>query len=203
MEFIHQLMDSSIFSWVILPILIFISRIFDVSIGTIRIIFVSRGKKYLAPVLGFFEISIWLLAISQIMQNLDNAICFIAYAGGFAMGNFVGIMIEEKLAMGTLIIRIFLVNDETHMKERLYDAGFGVTSIDARGINGDVKIIYTVIKRKNLDKAIKIIEECQSNAFYSIEDVKSVNQGIFSSEKKSAFYPLQSVKGKHFFRHGK
>jgi uncharacterized protein YebE (UPF0316 family) len=85
MEFIHQLMDSSIFSWVILPILIFISRIFDVSIGTIRIIFVSRGKKYLAPVLGFFEISIWLLAISQIMQNLDNAICFIAYAGGFAM----------------------------------------------------------------------------------------------------------------------
>jgi uncharacterized protein YebE (UPF0316 family) len=93
-------------------------------------------------------------------------------------------MIEEKLAMGTLIIRIFLVNDETHMKERLYDAGFGVTSIDARGINGDFKIIYTVIKRKNLDKAIKIIEECQSNAFYSIEDVKSVNQGIFSSEKK-------------------
>jgi len=183
--------------------LIFISRICDVSVGTLRIIVVSRGKKLLAPILGFFEVSIWLLAISQIMQNLDNVVCFAAYAGGFAMGNYIGILIEEKLAMGTLIVRIFLVDDETNMKERLYKAGFGVTSIDARGMNGNVKIIYSIIKRKSLNKAIKIIEECQSNAFYSVEDAKSVKQGIFPIENRPVFYPFQAIRERHYAKHGK
>ncbi|MBN7772287.1 DUF2179 domain-containing protein [Clostridium aminobutyricum] len=185
--FFQQLLDSWVFSWIILPILIFMCRIFDVSIGTIRIIFVSRGKKKLAPLLGFFEVSIWLIAISQIMQHLDNIACFFAYAGGYAMGNFIGIFIEDKLAMGTLIIRIFLISDENEMKARLYKAGFGVTSIDAHGMNGAVKIVYTVIKRKDLSKAVSIIEECDPKAFYSIEDAKSVNQGIFPKTGKSGF----------------
>jgi uncharacterized protein YebE (UPF0316 family) len=132
------------------------------------------------------------------MQILTTRVLY-AYAGG-THGKFVGILIEEKLAMGTLIIRIFLVNDETGMKERLYNAGFGVTSIDAHGMNGEVKIIYTVIKRKNLDKAVKIIEECHSKAFYSIEDVKSVKQGIFSPEEKTLFYPFRLLK-KHYIKH--
>lgn len=183
MASLQQFLDSSIFMWVILPLLIFLSRVVDVSLGTIRIIFISRGKKLLAPILGFFEVSVWLIAMSQIMQNVDNAVCFLAYAGGYAMGNFVGILIEEKLALGTLIVRIFLVNDNTGMKERLYNAGFGVTSIDGQGMNGKVKILYTVIKRKDVDTAVAIIEECQSNAFYSIEDAKAVKQGIFPSQE--------------------
>ena len=203
MEFIQQILNSSIFSWVVLPILIFMARICDVSLGTLRIIFISRGKKLLASLLGFFEVSIWLLAISQIMQNLDNFICFLAYAGGYAMGNYVGILLEEKLAIGTLIVRIFLIDNETSMKKELSEAGFGVTCIDAHGMNGDVKIIYTVIKRKSLDKAIKIIEKCQSNAFYSIEDAKSVKQGIFPSEKRPIFYPFQAIREKHYTKHGR
>ena len=91
---------SEIFTFIILPILIFIARVCDVSIGTMRIIFISRGAKILAPLLGFFEILIWLVAIGKVMQNLDNIACYVAYAGGFATGNFVGIRIEEKLAMG-------------------------------------------------------------------------------------------------------
>ena len=155
MDFIHQIMSNSAFAWVILPILIFMSRICDVSIGTIRIIYVSRGKKFLAPLLGFFEVSIWLVAISQIMQNLNNIACFIAYAGGFAMGNFIGILIEEKLAVGTLIIRIILANEDTCIKDSLHKAGFGLTSIDAHGKNGDVKILFSVIKRKISTKSLK------------------------------------------------
>lgn len=178
--------DSPVFSWVILPLLIFISRIFDVSLGTIRIIFVSRSKKFLAPLLGFFEVLIWLMAISQIMKNLNNFTCYVAYAGGFAMGNFIGIMLEEKLAIGTLIIRVFLINDECRLKERLYEAGFGVTTLDGQGMNGEVKLIYTVIKRKDLEKAVQIIKSCDSNAFYSIEDARAVKQGIFPQSKKRA-----------------
>ena len=200
MDLVNQIMDSSVFTWLVLPILIFVARICDVTIGTIRIIFVSRGKKLLSPILGFFEVSIWLLAMGQIMQNIDNAVCFIAYAGGFATGNFVGIFIEEKLAMGTLIIRIFLPKDECGMKDRLYEAGFGVTQINARGKNGDVELLFSVIKRKNLDKAVKIIESCSSKAFYSIEDAKSVNQGVFPNEKRKSipkFTPKRRIrKGK-------
>ncbi len=186
MDFFSQLMNNSLFTWVILPLLIFLSRICDVSIGTLRIIFVSRGRKFLAPLLGFFEVSIWLLAISQIMQNIDNVLCFTAYALGFAMGNFIGIYIEEKLAMGILIVRIFLPKDETGMVDRLYGAGFGVTRISAHGRNGDVEILFSVIKRKDLDKIVKIIEECQSGAFYSIEEAKSARQGVFPGKHVSA-----------------
>jgi uncharacterized protein YebE (UPF0316 family) len=184
MEFLQQLSDSALFSWVVLPVLIFLARVCDVSIGTVRIIFISRGRKFLAPLLGFFEVSIWLLAISQIMQNMDNVICFIAYAFGFAMGNFIGILIEEKLAIGTLIVRIILVSNSSELKERLYAEGFGVTAIDAHGKTGDVEMLFSVIKRRDLDKIVRIIESCESNAFYSVEDAKSVNKGIFPSDKK-------------------
>ena len=103
---------SSIFSWVILPMLIFFARVLDCSIGTLRIIFIARSKKLLVPLLGFIEILIWLVAIRQIMENLTNVFYYIAYAGGFAMGNFVGICIEEKLAMGKLIFRIITQNND-------------------------------------------------------------------------------------------
>lgn len=189
MPIFEQLSGSPLFAWVILPLLIFCARICDVTLGTLRIIFVSRGKRTLAPLLGFFEVSIWLMAISQIMQNLSNVACLLAYAGGFAMGNFVGILIEDKLAIGTVLIRIILVKDESGMKQRLHDAGFGVTSVDAHGMSGSVELIYSIIKRRDLPKAVEIIECCQSNAFYSIEDAKSVKQGIFPSSPGLSLHP--------------
>jgi uncharacterized protein YebE (UPF0316 family) len=90
--------NSGVYTWIVLPVLIFVARITDVSLGTVRVIFVSRGLKYLAPLVGFFEVLIWLLAIGQIMKNLSNPVCYIAYAAGFGMGNYVGIRIAEKLA---------------------------------------------------------------------------------------------------------
>ncbi len=172
-------MGSGLFNWLILPLLIFFSRIIDVTIGTIRIIFVSRGKKYLAPVLGFFEVLVWIVAISQVMQNLNNFACYFAYAAGFATGTFVGIIIEEKLAIGTLVVRVIVDKNEFELKEQLAKSGFGVTVVDAEGKNGDVKIIYTIIKRKELQEVVRIIEGCNSKAFYSIEDARKVNKGIF------------------------
>jgi uncharacterized protein YebE (UPF0316 family) len=193
--FLNEITQYQIFGWVILPVLIFLARICDVSVGTLRIIYVSRGKKLLSPILGFIEVSIWLLAISQIMQNMNNIYCFLAYACGFAMGNFVGIQIEEKLAMGILVIRIFLTNAESEIKEKLNKAGFGVTSIDAHGMSGNVEIIFSVIKRKDLKAFVKIIESCQSGLFYSIEDAKSVNRGIFPTKNK--------LLDKHYVKQGK
>lgn len=180
------LLDSELFKWVVLPVLIFVSRVFDVSIGTMRIIFVSRGKKFLAPFLGFFEVLVWIAAMGQIMQNLNNFACYLAYAGGFAMGSFVGIILEEKLALGILIVRVILVKDECKLKERLHKAGYGVTVVDAYGANGKVKIIYTVIKRKDLRSVMDIIHSCNSKAFISVEDARKVSQGVFPSGQQSS-----------------
>ena len=201
MELFELPPNTPVVTWVVLPLLIFVSRVCDVTMGTLRIIFVSRGKKYLAPVIGFFESTIWLLAISQIMQNVSNVVCILAYAAGFATGNYVGILVEDKLAMGTLIIRIILSEGATGLQKRLYDAGFGVTSIDARGMSGDVKIIYTVIKRKDLGRSVEIIDGCGEKAFYSIEDAKSVKEGFFSAQSR----PLLKMpfKNRLFTKHGK
>ena len=176
---IASLFDSEMFRWVILPILIFFARICDVTIGTIRIMFVSRGNKLIAPLLGFFEVLIWLIAIGQIMKNLNNIFCYVAYAGGFAMGNFIGIRVEEKLAVGRLVIRVITAKDAHILIDKLRERGFGVTNVDAEGSKGKVNIIFMIINRSHLQEVIEIIHKHNPNAFYSIEDTRFVKKGIF------------------------
>jgi uncharacterized protein YebE (UPF0316 family) len=103
----REFLDSDLYTWVVLPILIFIARMSDVTLATLRNIFLSKSVKHLVPFMGFFEALIWLLAISQIMRSIDNQnpLCFIAYAAGYSMGIFVGIKIEERLALGIQVMR--------------------------------------------------------------------------------------------------
>lgn len=178
-----QFLDTNLFNYVILPLLIFLSRVGDVTIGTIRIIFVSKGKKYLAPLLGFFEVLIWILAISRIMQNLDNYINYFAYAGGFAAGNYVGMILEEKIAMGVLIVRVITQKPAEMLIERLTSLGYGITSVEARGTKENVSVIYTVIHRTEMKNVIAIIKQYNPRAFYSVEDVRYVNEGVFPVRK--------------------
>lgn len=179
----NGLIESNIFTFIVLPLLIMIARIFDVTLGTIRIMFVSRGNKIYAPILGFFEILIWLIAIRQIMVNLENVLCYIGYAGGFSIGNFLGIKIEEKLSYGKVIIRIITRTDSSNLVKNLRQKGFGITVIDAEGSSGRVKVIYTIIDRVNINKVITAMDRFNPKAFYSTEDVRSVKAGIFPSKK--------------------
>ena len=171
--------NSDTFKWIILPILIFCARLSDVSLGTIRIISLSHGLKYIAPLIGFVEINIWLLAIGQIMQNLNNLACSLAYAAGFATGNFVGIMLEEKISIGMVMIRITCKHDTTELVNSLRKDDYGVTTVDAEGNAGPVKIIMAVIRRKDLPKILEHIHSIHPHAFYSVEDVKSVQEAQF------------------------
>lgn len=170
---------SEAFTFVLLPVLIFLARILDVSFGTIRIIFVSRGRKFLAPLIGFFEILIWLVAIGKVMQNLTNVYCYIAYAGGFAAGNFMGMWIEEKLAIGTLIIQIITNKDASALIAKLQSSGYGVTSVPAEGSTGQVHIVYSLIKRSALKDVMAIIKRFNPKAFYTIEDVRFASKELF------------------------
>lgn len=160
----------------LVPIFIFFARILDVSIGTIRIMFVSKGYRGKATMLGFVEVFIWIIIVAQIFQNLDNWMNYIAYAGGFAAGNFIGMYIEEKMKMGVQIYRIIVNQESSGLAEELMRRNFRVTVVPGEGQFGPVKVLFTVAKRKRWQELADIVNKYAPNAFYSVEDVKHVSQ---------------------------
>ena len=139
--------------------------------------------KYFAPVVGFFEIIIWLLAIGQIMQNLSSPLCYIAYAGGFATGNYVGMWIAEKLSLGVVLIRTITSKDASELLEYLKSAEYGVTSLDAQGSAGKVQVVFTIVHRREVAAVVNLIKQFNPKAFYTIEEVGFVEEGIFPARK--------------------
>lgn len=189
MQLDNEFLNSDLFNWFVLPLIIFVARLCDVTLGTLRHIFISKGLKTIVPVFGFIEILIWLVAISQIMQHLNNFACYIAFAAGFSAGTYVGIMVEEKLALGMQVIRLITNLDAGNLVEDLQAANIGVTLVDATGAKGPVKIIFMVIERKNIGMVIQLIHAHNPKAFYSIEDIRIANQGVFKN-KKGGTLPL-------------
>lgn len=173
-----------IFKWIIIPLLIFFGRIADVSIGTFRIIIVSRGIKFLASLLGFFEILIWLVVVSQILQNLTNPIYYLSYAAGFAAGNYVGIWIEHKLSIGKVLLRIITSHGTNKFKLYLNAQELRYTTVEAQGSRGEVEVLLCVISRKRLKEIINILKRFNPTAFYTIEDIRQVNESIYPTETR-------------------
>jgi len=178
---IVSIVTPEVFTWVVLPVLIFAARVVDVSLDTIRILFISKRLKYLAPIIGFFEVLVWLMAMKQVMQNLDNIGYMLAYAAGFATGNFVGMYIEQMLSIGKVIIRI-ISRDCDGLVDSLRANGCGVTSINAQGLGGPVKIIFSIINRKDISKVVAKIREFNPQAFYTLEDVTSARPEVSYGE---------------------
>lgn len=191
--FSDTFMASDLFQWVVLPLLVFLARMCDVTLATLRNIFLSKSVKYIVPFLGFIEVLIWLLAISQIMKNLSNPICFITYAMGYSMGIFVGIKIEERLALGLQVMRIITQQQSEELRRSLVEHSFGITTIDAEGAKGPVKIILTVVKRKDIDLVRDLIQQHHPNAFYSIEDIRTVSKGVFPQADEGSLQHLKRI----------
>jgi len=174
-------MDLS-FSWgplVLWTVLIFLARVCDVTLGTLRIVFISKGQKYIAPMFAFFEMLIWLFAVRQIFQNLDNVVYYFAYACGFATGVFVGLNVEERLAMGLRLVRTITRMDAGDLVNELRSQQFGVTSVDAEGNTGKVCVLYSVIKRSDAERYISLVRKFNPKAFFSVEDIRFVSEGMF------------------------
>lgn len=164
----------------LMPTLIFLARITDVTIGTLRIIFLSRGYKILVPVCAFFEVMVWLLATGHIMQNLDTWSVYFAYALGFTAGNIVGLQIEERLAIGLLSLWIISREDAGPMLEELQQKKYGITRVAARGLHGKVRILIMIITRKKLRGALEIVQRHDPSAFITVNDVRTVEGGFFN-----------------------
>lgn len=187
-----EIFQSEAFSLYGIPLLIALARITDVSIGTLRIIFVSKGLRLWAPILGFFEVSIWLMAISKVMANLTNPINYIAYALGFSVGNYIGMFIESRLAIGMVVVRIITKRDSHVLVAALRALRYSVTVADAEGNTGAVNIIFTVIKRSDITVVRELIAQHNPQAVYSIEDVRHASDPSFPTEisRRSRFSQL-------------
>jgi uncharacterized protein YebE (UPF0316 family) len=172
-------LDSSAYVWIILPVLVFFARVTDVTLGTLRIIFISRGKRNLAPLLGFVEVFIWITIVSQIVSHAHNILAYLAYAAGFASGTLVGMYIENHLAIGTQVILAIIQDNAPELVTHLHAAGFGVTCVDGEGATGPVKLIYTIFPRRNQEEVLSIIHQTHPHAFLSLQDVRSTQEGIF------------------------
>ncbi|MDX1501941.1 MAG: DUF5698 domain-containing protein [Thermoanaerobaculia bacterium] len=172
--------DLSTWPVVGISLLIFFARVVDVSLGTMRIILVSRGPRGVAPLIGFCEILIWLVALGQVVQNLDQPINYLAYAGGYAAGTWLGLMLDEKLALGLLAVRIITSEDAEALIARLAESRFGVTSVAARGLKGRVRLIFTVVRRRDLRRLQELIRLESPEAFVSVNDVRLASEGYFA-----------------------
>ncbi|MGL5890246.1 MAG: DUF2179 domain-containing protein, partial [Bacteroidia bacterium] len=139
--------SDDLLNWVIIPLLIFISRLGDVTLATLRNIFISKGFRKIVPFIGFFEVLIWLIAMKQVMSHVDNVLSYVAWAGGFSAGTYVGMRIEERLALGTQVIRIITNQLSPELIDALREANHGITVVDAEGSKGPVKMIFSVVKR--------------------------------------------------------
>lgn len=171
---------QDLFTMIGIPALICLARVIDVTISTVRIIFVSKGQKFLAPLLGFFEIIVWLMAITQVMQHLDHWQNYVAYAFGFALGNFFGILIENKIALGHVMVNIITKTDAHLLVKILRDLGYWITQTDAVGNDGNVSIIITIIKRSEIKNIVPIIKKYNPWAVYSLSDMRYVNIDVAS-----------------------
>lgn len=184
--------DSNLYLYLVLPLLIFFARIIDVTLGTMRIIFVSKGQRVIAPILGFFEVFIWIIAIGQIMGNINNYACYLGYAAGFAMGNFVGMRLEEHLALGNLLVRVMTQKNGNELIKNLNTKGYGATMVEGEGSMGKVQLIYSIVKRNDIKDVLAVIEEFNPKAFFTIEDIRKVSSGIFPAKSPiNKIYPFK------------
>lgn len=167
----------------LLPIIIFFGRIVDVSLGTLRIIFVSKGEKYKAPIIGFFEVFIWVVIISQILSRANDMIAYVSYAAGYAAGNYVGILMEQYIAYGVVLCRIYTKQDGALLVKILNDMGHGSTLIHATGSVDKVDVVETVIDRKEMKKIEKKLCAFDPQVFYVVEDVRTKQNGIFNKRR--------------------
>jgi uncharacterized protein YebE (UPF0316 family) len=177
--------DFPFFDYIILPMLIFLARMTDTSMSTLRIVMISKGRRRETRIIGFFEVLIWLVAVGQIMKNLNNVMCYLAWAGGFTAGSYIGFLIEDKLALGRQLLRIITSASPEGLIADLRKMNHGYTVLDGQGANGPVKVVELVVERQYLKPVGTLIEQHLPNAFTTTSDVVKTSSGVFTARNNS------------------
>ena len=150
-------------------LIIFSLRLADQSLGTMRSLLVSKNKPFYAALIGLVESAIWIVAISQVIKDIDDTVLIAAYAAGFSAGTILGSYIERLVGVGNIVVRVFCPANSPSVAETLRDNGHGVTVIDGEGKDGPVKIYLCVIPRRKLKSVLNMIEEINPNAYITTD----------------------------------
>jgi uncharacterized protein YebE (UPF0316 family) len=170
-------MDPALTTAILGGALLFCLRLTDVTLGTLRILMTVRGQKLFAALIGFVEVTIFVVAISQVVRNANNFWNVIGYSGGFAAGTLVGMTIEERLALGYTVIRIICSDVSNRVAEALRAAGYGVTEISGHGMRGPVEVLEAVVRRADVPTVIQIVDKTDHNSFITVEETRRVYRG--------------------------
>ncbi|WIV11886.1 DUF2179 domain-containing protein [Proteiniborus sp. MB09-C3] len=163
---------------------IFGARIMDVSMSTIRMLMVVQGRRKHAAIIGFFEVIIYIVALGKVVNGLSNPGNLLAYAFGFASGNYIGSYIEEKIALGNLTAQVILNDNDDKIVHELRDNGFGVTVIEGQGKEGPKNLLTIMLKRKDLNKLNGLLANLDKEAFITVSTTKLISGGYFSKIKR-------------------
>lgn len=164
---------------------IFFARVVDVSLSTVRTLMVVQGRKAQAAMIGFFEVGIYITALNKVVNSLDNPMNLLVYCLGFAAGNYVGITIENKIALGNLAAQIILKSDNNkELIDTLRANKFGITIIEAQGLDGAREVLQVVLNRKDLGKLKKLVYENNKDAFITVSSINPISGGYFAPVKK-------------------
>ena len=155
---------------IVAALVIFLMRVTDQTLGTLRIIFLIRGRRGVAGALGFLESLVWVLAARQVLTDLDEPIKIIGYAAGFAAGTMLGGTIERWMALGNRLVRIVAPVDSPHAFDDLRQKGYAVTVLNGEGHDGPVRVAFSVVPRKKITEVIGMVGEKNPQAFVSVED---------------------------------
>jgi uncharacterized protein YebE (UPF0316 family) len=195
------LFDLTAVPAVFVPFLIFFARIIDVSLGTLRIVLVSQGRRMYASVLGFTEVFIWLITISQILKNLEGWTSYVAYSAGFAAGTYVGMTIERRLTERKAIVRVVAPGGVEALAKKLVQEGYRITRIAGQGAMGPVELVFSVVHRKKLNDFLGIVKIFNPDSFYSVEDVLQAQH--FESTPQASPLSRRLLQPFFWFRKGK
>ena len=179
-------------SYVLLPSLIFLARVADVTVGTVKLMFVVNSAKRVAAVLAFVESLIAIVALSRIMQDASNWMAYVMYAAGFATGTFVGMRIEEKLAYGSVMVRVISRTISEELLSYLTLHQYRYSMVDANDHVGNTQVLFTVCKRSRLPEFQRMLEKVAPQALYTVEGVKKVSRDFLPIEEKAPKVALAS-----------
>jgi uncharacterized protein YebE (UPF0316 family) len=163
----------------LLPFIIFGLRVIDMSLDTLRVLFVVRGRRAISWVLGFFQSAIWVIAVTSVLSNLDNLWNIVAYAAGFATGVVVGMTLEELLAIGHGNLRVISSHRGSAIAEAIRDAGYAATEMAGRGKDGTVAVITSSVRRRDIDRVRQMVFQTDPSAFITVEDVRPLHRGFW------------------------
>ena len=163
--------------------LIFLARVVDVSLFTVRTLLVVRGRRMFAAMIGFFEVLVYIIALKYVVDQLENIWSLLFYALGFSTGNIVGSWLEEKLAIGTLTVQVITLTRPLELTGLLRREGYGVTVLEGQGREGVRHVLNIMLPRKNLTWLLREIDEWDFQAFVTVFDTRSTKGGVLFNRK--------------------